>query len=375
MDVTGELKRARQGLGPLVRDAIISSPGQKGTASLDRLLSALGDPSRDPYGILYLVCHGAIHSDGPKLWFDQPDDQPVDAQLLVNGLRDLVPERRPRLVVLASCQSAGQPGTGNDASVDRGALAAFGPKLVQEAGIAAVVAMQGNVFMRSVEVMMPVFFQELMRSGQIEAAMAVARGRMRIQTDSLIRNQWRVPVLFSRLADGQIWPPQQLKPRTVYLSHALQPAGAEADALAAVRELLAEDGFTVIESTGRPATTEPWSQRLLEGLGTCDAAVVLLNERALTEADNWVQMEARILCWRRWLEDNFQLIPLCLGGGCLPQMQQTPWMLLREIGAQDLAWTTPDDLEAKLRELLEPLQRAGALPAALDAVGPGAAGD
>lgn len=360
VDVDGELRRARLGLRPLVPEAITSLPGQKGRASLDSLLSALGDPGAEPYHVLYLVCHGQTSGNSSRLWLDQQDDQPVDAQLLVDGLRDLG-ERRPRLVVLASCQSAGQPGRGNEASVDRGALAAIGPKLVQQAGIAAVVAMQGDVFMRSVEAMMPAFFQELVHSGQVEQAMAVARGRLRIQTDQLIREQWRVPVLFSRLADGQIWPPRQLRPRTVYLSHAIQPADPEAEALTATRELLVDGGFQVIESVGRLATPEPWSQRLLDGLGTCDAAVLLLNERALTEADNGVQVEASILCWRHWLEDGFRLIPLYLGAGWPPRLQQAPWTLVCEAGAPTLAWTTPDDLEAHLRELLEPLQRDATL--------------
>jgi formylglycine-generating enzyme required for sulfatase activity len=204
VDVDGELARARQGLRPLVPTEIASVPGRKGEASLDGLISALRN-APDPYDILYLVCHGALYSDGAKLWLDEQNDDPVRAQLLVEGLYGLGAEKRPRLVVLASCQSAGQPGTEPEATIDRRAIAAIGPKLVQEAGVAAVVAMQGNVFMRSVEVMIPAFFQELVKSGQVEQAMASARGRMRIQVDPLVRNQWRVPVLFSRLANGQIW--------------------------------------------------------------------------------------------------------------------------------------------------------------------------
>jgi hypothetical protein len=356
VDVDGELRRARLGLRPLVPEAITSVPGQKGTASLERLLSALSEPGAEPYHILYLVCHGQTAGNRSRLWLDQQDDKPVDAQRLIEGLRDLG-RRRPRLVVLASCQSAGEPGTGNEASVDHGALAAIGPKLVQQAGIAAVVAMQGNVYMRSVEAMMPAFFQELVHMGQVERAMAVARGRLRIHTAKHVQKQWRVPVLFSRLDDGQLWKPQQPRPRTAYLAHAIQDADAEAVALGAAREWLEEAGFEVIESAGRPTTAEPWSQRLLEGLGTCDAAVLLLNERALTEADNWVQVEARILRWRHWLDKGFRLIPLCLGGGCLARLQQAPWTLLCEAGVPDLVWTTPDELESKLRELLEQLHR------------------
>jgi hypothetical protein len=46
---------------------------------------------------------------------------------------------------------------------------------------------------------MPVFFRELQRDGQIDRAMAVARGAVRQRTDS-----W-MPVLFMRLRSGRIW--------------------------------------------------------------------------------------------------------------------------------------------------------------------------
>jgi hypothetical protein len=359
VDVEGERDRARQGLRPLIPTEITSVPGRKGEASLDRLISEL-DNAPDPYDILYLVCHGAIYNDGAKLWLDEQNDDPVLAQLLVDGLRGLGPERRPRLVVLASCQSAGQPETQAEANIDRRAIVAIGPKLVQEAGIAAVMAMQGNVFMRSVKVMMPAFFKELVGSGQVEQAMAAARGRMRIQTDPLIRSQWRVPVLFSRLTDRPLWPAGQLKPRVAYLSHAIQSPGTEYDALTAVHGMLEDGGFDVLESDTCPATSVPWSQRLLEGLGTCDAAVLLLNERALTEADNWVQTEARILCWRHWLDHDFPPpVVLCLGKTCQSHLQEGIWPLLCAAGVPDLSGTTAEELQGILRERLAPLQQVG----------------
>ena len=94
-------------------------------------------------------------------------------------------------MVLASCQSAG---SGADARTDDdGALAALGPRLAEEAGIPAVVAMQGNVFMTTVARFMPTFFAELQRDGQIDRAMAVARGAVRDAPD------WWAPTLFMRL--------------------------------------------------------------------------------------------------------------------------------------------------------------------------------
>jgi hypothetical protein len=59
--------------------------------------------------------------------------------------------------------------------------------------------MQGSVSMHTVTQFMPVFFRELLRDGQIDRAMAVARGAVRDRPD-----YW-MPVLFMRLRSGRIW--------------------------------------------------------------------------------------------------------------------------------------------------------------------------
>jgi hypothetical protein len=93
------------------------------------------------------------------------------------------------MVVLASCQSAGKGGVG---------LAALGPRLA-EAGVPAVVAMQGDIFMSTAAAFLKRFFAELLIDGQIDRAMSVARGEIRKADD-----YW-MPVLFLRLRDGRIW--------------------------------------------------------------------------------------------------------------------------------------------------------------------------
>ncbi|MCB9156120.1 MAG: SIR2 family protein [Caldilineaceae bacterium] len=104
---------------------------------------------------------------------------------------------RPRLIVLASCQSAGL-GSSDLTAHDEGALAALGPQLA-EAGVPAVLAMQGNISMETVRQFMPVFFTELRRDGQIDRALAAARSRVRERPD------WWMPVLYMRLKSGRIW--------------------------------------------------------------------------------------------------------------------------------------------------------------------------
>jgi hypothetical protein len=187
IDVAGELARARAGLGAIPLTAIASG-GAEGAApgpTLERLAAAL----RDGYDILYLVCHGALADGEPAIWLE--DEAGAAAHVsgadLAARLRDL--QERPRLAVLASCESAG-PG--------EGALAALGPRLA-EAGIPAVLAMQGRVSMQTLAALMPVFFRELLRDGQIDRALSVARCAVRERLD-----HW-MPVLFMRLRSGRIW--------------------------------------------------------------------------------------------------------------------------------------------------------------------------
>jgi hypothetical protein len=182
-----------QSLTPMVPAEF--GPGEPVT--LDAILKRL----QDDYDVLYLVCHGALVEGEPRLWLQDDSGSAcvVAATDMVDGLARLL--RLPRLIVLASCQSAGK---GDDAySDDEGVLAALGPRLA-EVGVPAVVAMQGNVSQRTVSRFMPIFFRELMRDGQIDRAMTDARFAVRDEPD-----YW-VPVLFTRLVNGRLWYEQRL---------------------------------------------------------------------------------------------------------------------------------------------------------------------
>lgn len=184
VDVDAELQRAERGLG----DIPVTALGKGDTrASLQELVAQLQAAAHD---VLYVVCHGSIVKEEPWLWLedDQGAVERVSGVELVRRLNELT--ERPRLIVLASCESAGD-GSGE-------ALAALGPRLA-EAGIPAVLAMQGKISMETVALFMPVFFEELSRDGQIDRALAVARGAVRDQSD-----YW-MPALFMRLRSGRIW--------------------------------------------------------------------------------------------------------------------------------------------------------------------------
>lgn len=188
VDVAGELARAETGLAGIPFTPLASG----GSATLGGIDAGL----RAGCDILYLVCHGALLKGEPHLWLE---DEAGNVALMAGAeLVTRMGEVRqpPRLVILASCQSAGD---GDEwASTDSGALAALGPRLAQ-VGVPAVVAMQGDVLMRTVAEFMPVFFEELQRDGQIDRAMAVARRVVRDQPD------WWVPVLFTRLESGRLF--------------------------------------------------------------------------------------------------------------------------------------------------------------------------
>jgi hypothetical protein len=184
VDVPGELGRAQLALGSITVDAL-GGPDKR--ATLNNLVSGLRNNEHD---ILYLIAHGAVVKGEPYLWLEDEAGNVArtSGADLVARIKEL--ELRPRLVILASCESAGD-GTGN-------ALSALGPRLA-EAGIPAVLAMQGKVSIDMLAEFMPLFFQELQKDGQVDRAMAVARGAVRQYPD-----YW-MPVLFMRLKSGRIW--------------------------------------------------------------------------------------------------------------------------------------------------------------------------
>lgn len=183
-----ELGAARAGLG----DIAVTELATRGQVTLDAIAAAM----RDGYDILYLVAHGRLIDGEPYLFLENEEGAVarIPGRELTARIHDLAD--RPRLAVLVSCQSAG---TGAAAPAEDAApLAALGPRLA-EAGVPAVIAMQGDVTMKTAAAFMSVFFRELRRDGLADRAMAVARGAVRDRPD------WWMPVLFSRLKSGRIW--------------------------------------------------------------------------------------------------------------------------------------------------------------------------
>ncbi len=187
VDADGEVARARDALG----DISVQTLGNAGAprATLQNILNGL----RDGADVLYLACHGALNDKKVPILYLEDDQGQLDrfqAEEFVSRLAEIDARQLPRLIVLASCESAGKENAGT--------LAALGPRLA-EIGVPAVLAMQGKVSMETVKIFMPIFFKELNRDGQIDRAIAVARSAVREQADA-----W-MPVLFLRSISGLLW--------------------------------------------------------------------------------------------------------------------------------------------------------------------------
>lgn len=182
-----------------------------GTATVDTLRQKL---LHTGYDILLIVAHGAFGSgqnkDAPFIWLETETGNAdvVEGDRLVQRLIGNV-DRPPLLTVLASCQSAGDSG-----------LAALGPQLAR-AGMPAVVAMQHDITVKTLDAFLEAFFRELKRDGRVDRA--VNEARLAVEE----RNDWWVPVLFMRLQHGMIWQPGSVQgsgEQSIASSHQASPS-------------------------------------------------------------------------------------------------------------------------------------------------------
>jgi hypothetical protein len=212
VDAAAEIQRAREAMSG-VQVTVLPSP-----VTLDALVNGIAAG----IDVLYLVCHGTLRAPNknssaddfesglgedadvtseqglaqPVLFLENETREvsPVPGGRLARRLADLGRRPLPRLVVLASCESAGVQGDWTGQS----AQASLAPRLAR-AGVPALVAMQGRISVASTEQFMKPFFTQLMEHGSIDQAMAGARSGIRDRPDC-----W-MPALFLRLKDGRLW--------------------------------------------------------------------------------------------------------------------------------------------------------------------------
>ena len=169
-----------------------------------RVLPGLGRPTlsnlveslRERVRVVYLVCHGYLVNGEPQVVLEREDGTAhvVHGHLLVQRLKEL--QHLPRLVVLASCQSATR---GDMRTRDDGAVAALGPQLI-EIGVPAVLAMQGDVTMRHGRAVPP----GVLHAGCSSTGESTRRWP-RPDPRSATALDWWAPTLFMRLHSGRLW--------------------------------------------------------------------------------------------------------------------------------------------------------------------------
>lgn len=187
IDLAGEVLRIRAALDNTPLTILARELGER-PPTLANLHTALLDGP----DILIFVCHGTAHPEGTVLWLEDDDGMVERVMGEELSLRLLALDRRPLLVVLTVCQSAGSATRGDNA------LGAIGTRLTI-AGLPAVVAMQGPISVATAASFLPTFFRELLRNGRIDTALVAARALVMRQPD------WWVPVLFMQMPDGRIW--------------------------------------------------------------------------------------------------------------------------------------------------------------------------
>ncbi|MEO7276277.1 MAG: CHAT domain-containing protein [Vicinamibacterales bacterium] len=197
--IDDEVARMKAALHPLVPEFLIRSEAQPDATTVRGIAAKL----REDFDVFCLVCHGALVTTDPQagpepVLYVGSDDGRSPVALggtFIHALSDL-PEL-PRLIVLVSCESAG---TGQLPRRDdpSGALAALAPGLAR-IGVPAVLGMQGSVSMKTMETFLPRFFTELLKDGEIDRAVAAARGAVRDEPDA-----W-MPTLYLQTKDSRAW--------------------------------------------------------------------------------------------------------------------------------------------------------------------------
>jgi CHAT domain/SIR2-like domain len=174
-------------------------------ATLDSITKALQcdiEPDRPGFDILYIVCHGALVNGDARLYLERLVEKNGKSVRVVSDEsgRELATRigelaRRPQLVVVCACQSAGASNT-RLSGPEWGMLAAFGP-LLSQVGIPAVVAMQGKVPIPMVHRFLHTFLTQIQHHCLVDRAMSSARAV--ILTD-FPQHYWK-PTLYLRRCD------------------------------------------------------------------------------------------------------------------------------------------------------------------------------
>jgi len=187
-----ELGRIEEALAGSATVAVLRS--SEAPVTLDKIIEEL----TNDFDVLYLICHGNVDTQGTPLLYLQGEDgstNVVQGEDFVRRVCDI--RERPRLIVLGSCKSSGEAGATVYGA--RGAFVTLGPRLA-EAGIPAVLAMQGDISIETVNKFVPAFLKQLGQQGSVDRAVSLARSEL---VDDF--QDWWIPTLITRLRTGEIF--------------------------------------------------------------------------------------------------------------------------------------------------------------------------
>jgi len=193
IDVEAEVASLSRAVGDSVTAGEVTLIPFRGPVTLQSLGQAL-DEHRPHF--LHLMAHGRFNEstdgepDASILYLE--DEEGRVAMANVEALTGML--RRagepPRLLFLASCEGARRD-TGN-------AFRGFAPRLVRDAGVPAVVAMQGTILIDAARPFVATFYRRLLAHGRVDRATNEARSQL--LNAGLPGAVY--PVLFLRLRDG-----------------------------------------------------------------------------------------------------------------------------------------------------------------------------
>jgi hypothetical protein len=183
----------RDSVAARMRDVIhpihVTDLAQTGRVSLAGLQKAM----EDEYDILLLMCHGQAGDRGARLLVEQDEPHEPEGHLIsADDLLACFPSTAaPKLVFLASCHTADQP--------MELPFMAFAPHLAK-AGVQAVIGMSGPIPIDSAIRFVEETLTWVRRTGDIDQSVSEGRRALRLTTS----RDWTIPVLYSRLEDGQL---------------------------------------------------------------------------------------------------------------------------------------------------------------------------
>jgi len=208
LEIEGEIEMIST---PLDAQEITRLPSIDGSkrVTLENIVSHL---DKKVYDIVYLECHSTIKESDAEpdhLLMLERDDSTADivyADQFVKRLAELPAVKHPRMFILATVKGAG------DSDVDHFRVA-VGTRLARM-GIPAVLAYRGNIYFETHQLFVPKFFIELLRHGEVDRAVAVARSQIIDRPDAY------APVLFQHPESGRLWniikPGEEITRPTVY---------------------------------------------------------------------------------------------------------------------------------------------------------------